>query len=171
MKILLIVGIIIFLQNVFAKDRNPQAERTVIVAERNTHVGIEQVGVAVEGNKVVATSNTNILNKDFPYYYGKFESKADATLKKEIEGLKRKENLKIEIYPSLHDVNIYVNGLKIPANDKRFDQALSVIQSVFKSPNLVLRDGTIVKSLAELKKITCQKEERVCKFKFGYIHE
>lgn len=176
MKILLIIGIIASFQNTFAKDvqiknQQPRHAKIIVVAERDTHLGIEQVGVVLDGNNIVATSNTNILNKNFPYFYGKFESKADAVVKKEIESLRQKENLKEEVFPSIHDVNVYVNGIKIPANDKRFDRALSVIQGVFKSPSLVLKEGTVVKSAAELKKITCQREERVCKFKFGYIHE
>jgi hypothetical protein len=170
MKVLMFIAILALIQNAFAAPKTKN-EKTVIVAERNTHMGIEQVGVSVENAKIIAISNTNILNKEFPYFFGKFESQADVGLKREIEGLIHKEALKVEVYPSVHDMNIFINGARIPVNDKRFDQALLVIQNVFKLSNLALREGVVIRSSEELEKILCSKKEKICKFKFGYIHE
>jgi hypothetical protein len=169
MKMLIIIAMMLFVSNVFAAE-----EKLMIIVRRDTVLGMEEVSFVRENGKIEAASNTNFLTKSFPYHFGAYDLVATPEINKLISlaATEQSKPLAKEIFLSHHDMTVYVNEKKIPANSTQFGAALAAIKSVFESKDLKLVDGLTVHNADDIKKISCEsKKDKTCIFKYGYLHE
>jgi hypothetical protein len=148
-------------------------DKIVFVVEQRTIVGLENMGFVLEGDKITATSNTNMTSEDYPYYFGLFEAKASPDFKKEILELSSKKIAKSNgnIYESPHDMKVYMNGEQVPSDTDMYTDIINLIKAAFKENNLFLKGGVIIKSKADAAKVECEEDkENICTFQYGYLH-
>lgn len=168
-KFIVVVGICLLSQMSWA------LEKAVIVIEKRSLHGVEQMGLSVKGNKINIISNSNFLAKNYPYYYGLFEVEMNSTLRQDLSALiqKEKEQTKEEVYVSPHATRVYVNGEMVPLESIKNKQAYTLIMEALNSKKTKLKDGVILKNNSQVKKVNCEqpKTNNICVFKYGFIHE
>ncbi len=165
MKFILSLCVALVLQPAFAKDK------LIIVAERSTVMGLEQTGIVIEENKVRFTANSNFLYKKFPYPIGVFEAPVTNRVKNLTRGLTAPESIKETSSQSPHGLKIYINGKQVSHESKKVARVLSLVE-VIANENLKVKGGILLKSQSDFEKINCTKTtEKVCEFKFGYLHK
>jgi hypothetical protein len=167
MKVLLVITAMLCGSNLFAAEK-----KMVVIAERDTSLGLEQIGFVLKDGKIEATSNSNFLTNTIPFHFGAYKATKTPELADKILGLDN-EYIPSEkdVFLSIHDLTIYVNGKRVPANNDNFGKALALIKTIFESKDLKLVDGVTILKEDEIKKIICEeKTEKVCVFKYGYLH-
>ena len=146
--------------------------KVVLVLERRSSAGVENVGVVLNNNKISASSNSDFLFENYPIRLGLFELIANTNLKKEMLALTKKDKKKYqEVYESPHSLKVYVNGEQVHPQSVRYVKAFRLAKRVFENQNIKLKDGIVLRGKKDLEKINCEsKEKNLCVFKFGYIH-
>lgn len=166
MKFTFAILILLISQAIWAQNK------TVIVAERSTSMGLEQNGIVIEGNLVRFTANSNFLFQKFPYPIGLFETQMTDGLNNFALDLEKPEVIKEKTSQSPHGLKVYINGKPISHESKKVIQVRKMIQAIANDPNLKKKGGVLLRSPSDVSKLKCTKNlGKVCEFKFGYVHK
>ncbi len=157
---------------IFAADAQ---KPIVVMAERNTQIGIEQISLTLEPSGTVRwVQNSNFLSGAFPTRLGVFEIKNNAELKKEITSLTsiKSEKLDANIYLSPHRLKVTVGTVEIYPSSKVYQKIVDLLKKPETRSDWVVVDGEKID--AKTKSLQCAPDqtpqELLCKTRLGLIH-
>lgn len=165
------------------------AEKTLIVAERRSRDGREQVSLRLEGNELRIISNTNVLDRDSKTFrVGLLTTAATAELKREIENISERATLEktsIKGEPATHDVHVYVNGTSLSPMASAYVDSMKLLVEAMSRRDLVEVDVeriTRTTSSALVQQVTdgkvrgtlfpaeCLPSQKICRTRLAIIH-
>lgn len=163
--------ILLVLSTLIFYTAHAKPKKDFVVVEKRTYVGIEQMSVHLAAGKLKLISNSNFLLNVYPVKLGKFDVVLNPEIQKLFSDVVKPDTTKDPLYPSHHDVTVYVNGKKIPMNSPKFGKALDLVEKIYATSKYKAVDGIVINNKKQAASIKCEKSENeTCEFKYGYLH-